>query len=238
MKLLNICSLLNSNSYVGRGILIGKSEDGKKAVFGYFIMGRSNNSRNRIFVEKGEEVVIHPFNEDKVEDSSLIIYYPIKKYENKVIVTNGDHTDTIYEGYRLNRSFEDSLRLRCFEPDEPNYTPRISGEVSLEENFKYKMSILKAMDEDGYSCMRNFFDFEPLKGVGHFIHTYEGDGNPLPSFNGEPKAIEIPNNIEEFANNIWQNLNEDNKISLYVKSVDLIDKTVETYLFNKNLEEK
>lgn len=233
MELLNIKDILQSKSYLGRGIVIGKSEDDSKAVFAYFISGRSANSRNRIFKEEGNDLIIYPFDEAKVEDPSLIIYYPVRTLDKKIIVTNGDQTDTIYEGYLKSCSFEDSLSLRCFEPDAPNYTPRISGVLDFEDEYKYELSILKAMDKEGKSCMRNFFHIEPVAGVGHFIHTYEGDGNPLPSFKGEPQAVRIPNDIKIFSNEIWNHLDKDNKISLYVKSVNLKNQNTETYLFNK-----
>ena len=180
----DIGKLINGNPYVGRGIIIGKSADGKKAVTAYFIMGRSENSRNRIFVENGDEVIIHPFDASKVEDPSLIIYSPIKKTGNNLIVTNGDQTDTIYDYVSEGKSFEAALDTRCFEPDSPNWTPRISGMMTFGEKFTYKMSILKSADLEGSECNRYTFSYNSLNGVGHFIHTYVTDGNPIPTFMG------------------------------------------------------
>ena len=231
-----IKELIENNSYVGRGIIIGKSEDNKKAVTAYFIMGRSENSRNRIFVEKEKEVIIYPFDESKVEDPSLIIYSPIKVLGNETIVTNGDQTDTIYEHIKSGKTFEQALETREFEPDAPNYTPRISGILKIDKtNFTYKMSILKSADEKGSECNRYTFSYNSLPGIGHFIHTYMCDGNPIPTFVGEPERVQIPNDIEEFTNEIWNNLNEKNKISLYVRYIDLENGSIENRLINKNL---
>ena len=234
-KIDDIGELLKNNAYAGRGIVIGKTPDGKKAVTAYFIMGRSENSRNRIFKEEGENVTIYPFDESKVEDPSLIIYSPIKKIENKLIVTNGDQTDTIYDFIKKGECFREALKTREFEPDKPNYTPRISGIMNFKDNdFDYSMSILKSLDKDGSACGRYFYDYEAVNGLGHFIHTYVCDGNPLPTFTGEPERIAIENDIDAFADKIWTNLNENNKISLYVRYINIADETVENRMFNKN----
>lgn len=234
-KIDEIGNLLENNTYAGRGIIIGKTADGNKAATAYFIMGRSENSRNRIFKEEGEAVTIYPFDESKVEDPSLIIYSPIKKYENKLIVTNGDQTDTIYNFLKKGKGFRKALKTREFEPDAPNFTPRISGIMDFKDNdFTYTMSILKSMDEKGSACGRYFYDYEAISGLGHFIHTYVCDGNPLPTFQGEPERVAIPNDIDSFADTIWTKLNENNKISLYVRYVDIKDGTVENRMFNKN----
>lgn len=236
MTLLNLDAVLANNTYPGRGIIIGKSTDGTKAVTAYFIMGRSNNSRNRVFVEEGENVVIHPFDASKVEDPSLIIYYPIRVLDNQLIVTNGDQTDTIANFIKDGATFEQALETRCFEPDAPNYTPRISGMLTFDEgDFTYKMSILKSADENGSACNRYTFSYAPLAGVGHFLHTYDCDGNPIPTFTGEPERVAIEGGIDEFSDMLWKNLNEQNKISLYVRFVDLRDGSVESRLFNKNV---
>ena len=234
-KIDDIGELLKNNAYAGRGIVIGKTPDGKKAVTAYFIMGRSENSRNRIFKEEGENVTIYPFDESKVEDPSLIIYSPIKKIENKLIVTNGDQTDTIYDFIKKGECFREALKTREFEPDKPNYTPRISGIMNFKDNdFDYSMSILKSLDKDGSACGRYFYDYEAVNGLGHFIHTYVCDGNPLPTFTGEPERVSVENDIDAFADKIWTNLNENNKISLYVRYINIADGTVENRMFNKN----
>ena len=226
--------LVKDNPYVGRGIVIGKTADGKKAAVAYFIMGRSENSRNRIFLEQGEEVIIKPYEESKVEDPSLIIYSPIKKWENNLIVTNGDQTDTIYDYIKEGKSFEAALETREFEPDAPNFTPRISGMLTFgEKDFTYKMSILKSADAAGSACNRYTFNYAALAGLGHFIHTYACDGNPLPTFQGEPERVAIGNDIDAFAKEIWENLNADNKISVYVRFVDLETGAVENRMINK-----
>jgi len=227
---------LKGNPYVGRGIILGKSESGKYAVAAYFIMGRSDNSRNRVFKEKdGGEVIIYPFDESKVKDPSLIIYSPIRVYENKLIVTNGDQTDTVFEGYKSGKDFRKSLSSRCFEPDNPNFTPRISGVIEFDKgDFTYSLSILKSADEKGSACNRYTFDYSPLNGLGHFIHTYVTDGDPLPTFQGEPERVCIPDDISVFTREIWDNLDEKNKISLYVRYVKLSDGTVGNRLINKN----
>lgn len=227
--------LLSSNTYAGRGIVTGKTTDGKKAAVAYFIMGRSENSRNRIFSEKGDEVIIYPFDASKVEDPSLIIYSPIRKTGNKLIVTNGDQTDTIYNFIENGKTFEEALETREFEPDRPNWTPRISAMLTFAENdFTYKMSILKSADENGSACNRYTFSYKALNGLGHFLHTYVCDGNPIPTFLGEPERVAIPNDIDEFTTLIWDNLNCQNKISLYVRMIDLESGAVENRLINKN----
>lgn len=238
MSIYNIdcmCKLLSENTYPGRGIVIGKTPDGKKASVAYFIMGRSENSRNRIFIENGDDVVIHPFDASKVEDPSLIIYSPIRKLDNNLIVTNGDQTDTVYNGLVAGKSFEESLRSRCFEPDAPNFTPRISGILNFEgADFTYKMSILKSGDEIGSVCNRYTFEYTPINGLGHFIHTYNCDGNPIPTFTGEPERVKMFDDIDEYTNLLWNNLNEKNKISLYVRYIDLESGKVENRMINKN----
>lgn len=223
---------ISGNPYVGRGIVIGKSEDGTKAVFAYFIMGRSENSRNRVFRENGDEVIIYPYDESKVEDPSLIIYSPVKKVGNKVIVTNGDQTDTIETSLKNGKCFRHALKSRAFEPDAPNYTPRISGILNLEDEYTYSLSILKSADEKGSACNRYTFDYEPLNGLGHFIHTYVTDGNPLPTFLGEPERVKIPNDVHAFAKEIWDCLDANNKISLYCRAIDLQSGNVENVLIN------
>lgn len=227
---------LGSNSYPGRGIIIGKSEDGTKAVTAYFIMGRSSNSRNRVFVEDGTGIRTQAFDPSKLTDPHLIIYAPVRVLGNKLIVTNGDQTDTIYDLMDKQFTFEQSLRTREFEDDAPNYTPRISGILRFEENgFNYAMSILKSSNGNPDSCQRFTFSYNnPVNGEGHFIHTYMGDGNPLPSFEGEPKLVGISGNIDEFTDTLWNNLNADNKVSLFVRFVNLEDGTVETRIVNKN----
>lgn len=226
---------IDGNPYVGRGIVIGKSSDGKKAATAYFIMGRSANSRNRVFTVKNGEVFTEPFDASKVEDPSLIIYAAIRKFENKLIVTNGDQTDTVYDGIVTGKSFSESLESREFEPDAPNFTPRISGMLTFGENdFNYEMSILKSLDENGSDCARYTFSYPSKAGLGHFIHTYVTDGNPIPTFQGEPERVAIPDNIDEFADEIWNYLDENNKISLYVRYTDLTDGSYEEKLINKN----
>lgn len=231
----DIATLIKDNSYVGRGIIIGKTPDGKKACTAYFIMGRSNNSRNRVFVENGDEVIIHPFDASAVEDPSLIIYSPIRVYENNLIVTNGNQTDTIYDGLTAGKSFSDSLTSREFEPDAPNFTPRISGMLTFENgDFSYKMSILKSSDEKGSACNRFTYDYCALDGLGHFIHTYVCDGNPIPTFCGEPERVAIDNDIDSFTDTLWNALNEQNKISLYVRYTDLESGKTDNRMINKN----
>ena len=231
----DIGALVKGNSNVGRGIVIGKSGDGKKAVFAYFIMGRSENSRNRVFTEKEDEVVIYPFDESKVKDPSLIIYSPVRSVKNYVVVTNGDQTDMVCEYIAAGKSFEEALETRCFEPDAPNFTPRISGILCFgEKDFSYKMSILKSADEKGTACNRYTFSYAALNGLGHFIHTYNCDGDPIPTFTGEPERVKIPDDIEVFTQNLWKNLDENNKISLYVRYTDIATSKQESVLINKN----
>lgn len=234
----DIAELLEDNSYPGRGIIIGETADGKKAVTAYFIMGRSENSRNRVFEETGEDLIIYPADESKVEDPSLIIYKPIRRFENRLIVTNGDQTDTIYEFLKEGKSFGEALTTREFEPDAPNYTPRISGMLTFfeekgEKFFRYKLSILKSADEKGSACNRFTYSYSPLRGTGHFIHTYKCDGNPIPTFEGEPERITVDDDMETFAKKIWSALNSDNKISLYVRYIDIETGECENLLFNK-----
>ena len=227
---------LNSNAYPGRGIVLGRSADGSKAVAAYFIMGRSENSRNRVFVEDGEGIRTQAFDPAKLTDPSLIIYAPVRVLGNKTIVTNGDQTDTIYEGMDHQMTFEQSLRSREFEPDGPNYTPRISGIMHIDNgNYNYAMSILKSNNGDPSSCLRFTYAYEkPTAGEGRFIHTYMHDGNPLPSFEGEPKLVDIKGDIDEFTGLVWDSLNEDNKVSLFVRFIDIATGTYETRLVNKN----
>lgn len=236
MKMLSLKEELGSNSYPGRGIVIGRTPDGKKAVTAYFIMGRSENSRNRVFVEDGEGIRTQAFDPSKLVDPSLIIYAPVRVLGNKTIVTNGDQTDTIYERMDQQMTFEQSLRSREFEPDGPNYTPRISGIMHLEDGqFNYAMSILKSNNGNPDSCNRFTFAYKnPASGEGRFIHTYMHDGNPLPSFEGEPKLVGIEGDIDEFTRLIWENLNEANKVSLFVRYIDIEDGTYETRIVNKN----
>lgn len=237
MEMLSLKTELTENAYPGRGIIIGKSADGTKAVTAYFIMGRSSNSRNRIFVEDGEGIRTQAFDPSKLEDPSLIIYAPVRVLGNKTIVTNGDQTDTIYDGMDSQLTFEQSLRSREFEPDGPNYTPRISGIMHIENgNFNYAMSILKSNNGNPDACNRYTFAYEnPVAGEGHFIHTYMHDGNPLPSFEGEPKLVSIPDDIDAFTDLLWSSLNEDNKVSLFVRYIDLASGTYETKIVNKNV---
>lgn len=236
MKMLSLREELQSNAYPGRGIVIGKSPDGKRAVIAYFIMGRSVNSRNRIFVEDGEGIRTQAFDPAKLEDPSLVIYAPVRVLGNKTIVTNGDQTDTIYEGMDRQLTFEQSLRSREFEPDGPNYTPRISGIMHIENGtYNYAMSILKSNNGDPESCNRYTFAYNhPAAGEGHFIHTYMGDGNPLPSFEGEPKLVGILDSMEEFTDMVWESLNEDNKVSLFVRYIDIETGSCASRIINKN----
>jgi hypothetical protein len=252
---------VEGNRYPGRGIVVGQSCDGTKAVIAYFIMGRSVNSRNRVFVERDGAIFTEPFDVSKLEDPSLIIYAAVRTYKDHLIVTNGDQTDTIYDGLAEGKSFYEALESRCFEPDAPNFTPRISAEAVFEAgapargnteaatpaygnaataaapaygSFKYRMSILKSADAEGSACNRFGYDYSPVAGVGHFIHTYEHDGNPLPTFQGEPERVEIPDDIDAFTNEIWNSLDEENKISLYVRYTDLVSGECESRLINKN----
>ena len=231
----DIAELIHGNSYVGRGIVIGKTADGKKACSAYFIMGRSNNSRNRVFCERDDVLYTEPFDVSKVEDPSLIIYAALRKFENKLIVTNGDQTDTVYEGLKKGISFREALNARAFEPDAPNLTPRISGMITFGNgDFTYEMSILKSADAEGSACNRYTFDYAALPGLGHFIHTYVCDGNPIPTFQGEPERVAIPDDIDAFTDLLWNALDADNKISLYVRYTDLASGKEENRLINKN----
>ena len=236
MEIKKLETELQSNAYPGRGIVIGKTPDGKKGVAAYFIMGRSENSRNRIFVEEGEGIRTQAFDPSKMTDPSLIIYAPVRVLGSKTIITNGDQTDTIYEGMNKQLTFEQSLRSREFEPDAPNYTPRISGIMHIEGgSYNYAMSILKSNNGDPAACNRYTFAYQnPIAGEGHFIHTYMQDGNPLPSFEGEPKLVEIQGNIDEFTDLLWKSLNEENKVSLFVRYIDLDSGEWETRIVNKN----
>jgi len=236
MKKVMIDQELQANSYPGRGIIIGKSPDGKKAVTAYFIMGRSENSRNRIFIEEEKGIRTQAFDPSKLTDPSLIIYAPVRVLGNKTIVTNGDQTDTVYEGMDKQMTFEQSLRCREFEPDAPNYTPRISGILHVENgDYNFAMSILKSNNGNPESCQRFTYAYEsPLAGEGRFIHTYLMDGDPLPSFAGEPKVISVPNEIDGFTELLWNSLNEENKVSLFVRYIDIATGNYETRIVNKN----
>ncbi|MBQ7653595.1 MAG: IMP cyclohydrolase [Clostridia bacterium] len=235
----DISELIEGNSYVGRGIVIGKTRNAKKSCAAYFIMGRSENSRNRIFVKEDGAVFTRPFDASKVEDPSLIIYAALREYENKLVVTNGDQTDTVVDFLKKGGSFTEALNTREFEPDSPNFTPRISGMLTYENgDFSYMMSILKSADSLGSACSRYTFSYPALAGVGHFIHTYVCDGNPIPTFVGEPERVEIPDDIEVFTNKLWNALDKDNKISLYVRYTDLESGEIEEKIINKNGKEE
>ena len=234
-KINDIGELIKENAYVGRGIVIGTTEDVSKAATAYFIMGRSENSRNRVFTEKDGEIKTEPFDVSKVEDPSLIIYNAVRKLGDSLIVTNGDQTDTIYDLMRVGKSFKESLETREFEPDAPNLTPRISGILNFKDGgFSYEMSILKSIDEQGTDCCRYTFSYPSKAGLGHFIHTYVCDGNPIPTFQGEPERVKVLDSIDEFTETLWNNLNADNKISLYVRYTDLKTGEFEQRLINKN----
>lgn len=232
MKILNIAEELRNNSYPGRGIILGRSADNSKAVIAYFIMGRSVNSRNRIFSVTEDGIRTEAFDPSKMEDPSLIIYHPVRVFDGKTIVTNGDQTDTIRDHLELGESFEQGLRTRAFEPDGPNWTPRISGLLSADGS--YKMSILKSADAEGSACARYTYEYPGVNGVGHFLHTYVQDGNPIPTFQGEPERVAITGTLDAFAEMIWNNLNEANKISLYVRFTDLATGAYQEKLYNKN----
>lgn len=236
MNAISIEKELKENSYPGRGIIIGRSADGTKAVAAYFIMGRSENSRNRIFVEDGNGIRTQAFDPSKLVDPSLIIYAPVRVLGNKTIVTNGDQTDTIYDLMDKQMTFEQALRTREFEPDAPNYTPRISGIMHIEEGkYSYALSILKSNNGDPSSCNRYTFAYNDCPaGEGRFIHTYKGDGNPLPSFEGEPKLVEIPDDMDAFTDMLWNSLNEENKVSLFVRYIDLATGEFTSRIVNKN----
>ena len=234
MKTLELAALLRGNPYPGRGIVLGRSPDGNKAVIAYFIMGRSENSRNRVFVETPDGIRTQAHDPSKMTDPSLIIYAPVRVFGSATVVTNGDQTDTIREGLAAGRSFAEALRKRTFEPDKPNYTPRISGLVDKDGG--YTLSILKSADGDPASCRRYFFEYgDPLAGQGHYIHTYMGDGDPLPSFEGEPEQVAIPcDTPEALADLVWDSLNADNKVSLFVRYIDLATGTWESVIKNKH----
>ena len=237
-NMFDIAQLLSTNSYPGRGIIIGKSADGKNAMIAYFIMGRSENSRNRVFENFERGMRTKAFDESKLVDPSLIIYNPFLKRANMDIITNGDQTDTIYDAIEAGKTFEDALMTREFEPDCPNYTPRISGINYYDfvaHSFKYSLSILKSADGDPCACNRYFYRYEPISGVGHFIHTYKCDGNPIPSFYGEPEKVSLPNTAEELADIVWSNLNADNKVSLFVRAIPLDGSKPTEIIINKNV---
>ena len=239
MSLFDLKKLLNENTYPGRGIVVGKSADGTKAMIAYFIMGRSENSRNRIFERFDGGMRTKAFDESKLSDPSLIIYNPYltTKGGNIDIVTNGDQTNTIFDYINDGKTFEDALTTREFEPDAPNYTPRISGVLYYcfpRNEFKYKLSILKSSNGRPEACNRYYYDYMPENGIGHFIHTYKCDGNPIPSFYGEPEEVTMPNTAEELAELVWNNLNEDNKVSLFVRTVSLADGKADEIIINKN----
>ena len=234
MKIFDPAKLLSENSYPGRGIVVGRSADDKHAVIAYFIMGRSENSRNRVFTETPDGIRTEAFDPSKMVDPSLIIYHPVRVYEGATIVTNGDQTDTVRDGLAAGKSYIEALRTRQFEPDGPNYTPRISAVV--EPDGAYEISILKSFDGDPACNKRFFFEYDaPRAGIGHFIHTYMTDGSPLPSFEGEPETVRIQGDLAQFTEMIWTNLNEDNKVSLYTSFIDLETGKAETMICNKNV---
>lgn len=233
MSLLNICSEIKSNAYPGRGIILGCSEDGRRAVLIYFIMGRSENSKNRVFVTDEDGIRTEAYDPSKMTDPSLIIYHPVRIYDGHIIVTNGDQTDTIKDNILADNSFHSSLLRREFEPDEPNYTPRISGLVLPDGS--YKLSIIKSHYGDATCCCRYFFEYDkPIAGIGHFIHTYKSDGDPLPSFEGEPKPVAVTGTLSDYANNIWNALNDDYKVSLYGYEKDIRTGAAQSIIINKN----
>ncbi|HCW80937.1 MAG TPA: inosine monophosphate cyclohydrolase [Ruminococcaceae bacterium] len=235
MKIMTVEQALGTNVYPGRGIMIGRSDDGASAVVAYFIMGRSENSRNRIFVKDGGGIRTQAFDPSKMSDPSLIIYPPVRVWNQYIIVTNGDQTDTIYKSLLGGGSFEDALRTRTFEPDRPNFTPRVSGLAEMGKDFKYRLSIIKSGDAEGKSVQRFFYEYsKPAAGEGHLIHTYSGDGNPLPSFTGEPSTVLLKGGIDEFTAAMWKSLNENNKVSLFVRFVDLKTGRAESRIVNKN----
>ncbi len=239
-KTASIEEALSRTDYPGRGIIIGKSPDGSRAMTAYFIMGRSDNSKNRVFREEGEDVVIYPYDYSKVEDPSLIIYSPVRRFGGSLIVTNGDQTDTIYDHLVKGQDFRAALRTREFEPDRPNWTPRISGilnfrEPDLKGDFTYEMSILKSVDSEGTGCARYFYEYPSVAGLGHFIHTYEGNGEPIPTFRGEPERVSMPDDLGSFAKAVWESLDEDKKISMYACVIDLETGVRTSELINKNV---
>lgn len=235
MKAVNLFEDLRSNSYPGRGIVIGKSEDGKYAVTAYFIMGRSTNSRNRVFESEGEDLRTKAFDPKLLSDPSLVIYFPVRMFDGGMIVTNGDQTDTIADLLQAGKTFEDALRTRTFEPDPPIFTPRISGILEYGKGeYSYKLSILKSTDGDEKYAQRQFFEYAAKPGLGHFIHTYQGDGDPVPSFEGEPTPVNLSGDIDTFTQKVWNALNEDNKVSLFVRYIELATGKAETRIVNKN----
>lgn len=235
MKAVNLFGDLRSNSYPGRGIVIGKSEDGKCAVTAYFIMGRSTNSRNRVFESEGEDLRTKAFDPKLLSDPSLVIYFPVRMFDGGMIVTNGDQTDTIADLLQAGKTFEDALRTRTFEPDPPIFTPRISGILEYGKGeYSYKLSILKSTDGDEKYAQRQFFEYAAKPGLGHFIHTYQGDGDPVPSFEGEPTPVKLAGDINTFTKETWNALNEDNKVSLFVRYIELATGKAETRIVNKN----
>ncbi|MEA5135126.1 MAG: IMP cyclohydrolase [Candidatus Fimivivens sp.] len=236
MQLLELSNILKENTYPGRGIVIGRSEDGKRAIIAYFIMGRSENSRNRVFTEREGGIITEAYDPSKIEDPSLIIYAPVRVLANTTIVTNGDQTDTVYNFIMAGKTFEEALHTRTFEPDAPNFTPRVSGIVDLRDgDFSYKMSILKSCGGNPESVERFFFEYlQPVAGQGRFIHTYKCDGNPIPSFEGEPETVAIHGDIEAFTTSLWESLNPDNKVSLFVRTIALDSGETETRIINKH----
>ena len=230
----NISDILKGNKYPGRGKINGTSPDKRYAVCAYFIMGRSENSRNRVFVKHGETLMTEPFDHSKVLDPSLIIYNAVRKAKNSLIVTNGDQTDTVYDLTCKGLSFKEALETREFEPDAPNFTPRISGMLHFENGFCYEMSILKSIDESGTDCCRYTYSYPSAKGLGHFIHTYDCDGDPLPTFTGEPHRVNIKASVDEFSDEIWESLDKDNRISLYVRYTDIKTGEYTDKITNKN----
>ena len=233
MEIINICDELKNNAYPGRGIIIGKTDDSENIAIAYFIMGRSENSRNRIFALDGNGIKTKAFDEAKLTDPSLIIYAPVRVINGVTIVTNGDQTDTVFDFIADGKSFEEALRTRTFEPDAPNFTPRISCVITGSD---YKLSTLKSANGDEISTQRYFFEYStPKNGEGHFIHTYKCDGNPIPSFEGEPKLVKIEGNIDEFTNTIWNSLNVDNKVSLFTRFINVKTGEADTRIINKNV---
>lgn len=234
MKCIDMAEYIGGKSYPGRGVMLGRSADGKSAVIGYFIMGRSANSRNRIFTETEDGIRTQAFDESKMEDPSLIIYHPVRKLNGSIIVTNGDQTDTIRDFMAEGKTFREALLTREFEPDGPNYTPRISGLLNADGS--YQLSILKSLDGDPACCCRYFYEYDkPQAGVAHIIHTYREDGNPLPSFEGEPVKLTLDApDAAALADILWNSLNEDNKVSLYVSFIDLATGEAETVIKNKH----
>lgn len=238
MALFDLKTLLSKNTYPGRGIVMGKSADGKSAMFAYFIMGRSENSRNRIFERFEDGMRTKAFDESKLSDPSLIIYNPYLKLGDVDVITNGDQTNTVYDFLKEGKTFEEALNTREFEPDAPNFTPRISGIAEYDfanSDFTYKLSILKSANGNPEVCNRFYYSYKPMAGIGHFIHTYKCDGNPIPSFYGEPEEVTLPNTAEELADLCWANLNEDNKVSLFVRCVPLDGSDATEIIINKNV---